>query len=47
MPAWSALLFVTFLVLGLRARPAFNVHVIAAGVTVVVLFGVAATEHLL
>lgn len=47
MPSWSALLLVVYLALGLRTRSTVGAHVVAAGITLIVLFGVAVNEQLL
>ena len=47
MPTWGLFLLSLFLLLGLRKQPTWNVNAIAAGVTVLVVLGVAASDHLI
>jgi len=47
MPNWVLFLLTLFVVLGLRTRTKWNPNVVAVAVTIVVLAGVAAREHLI
>jgi hypothetical protein len=47
MPGWGFLLLSVFIALGLMRRPTANVNAAAVGITIVVLLGVAVSDHLL
>jgi hypothetical protein len=47
MPTWGLFLLGFFVFLGLRARPKWNVNALAVGVTILVVLGVAASDHLI
>jgi hypothetical protein len=47
MPTWGLFLLGLFTFLGLRARPKWNVNAIAVVATIVVVLGVAASDHLI
>jgi hypothetical protein len=47
MPTWGFVLMGAFLLLGLRARPKWNVNVIAVAVTIIVVGVVAVQQRLI
>ncbi len=47
MPTWSLFLLGIFVFFGLRARPKWNVNALVVGVTVIVVLGAAASDHLI